>query len=345
MAFERFKQFKIDDLIAKNPAEPRDLSRFMVLNRKTQTIDHKVFRDLPQYLKKGDTLVINNSKVFPAKIFARKSTGGRLELLLVRQLEDPSCWAVLLREYKKGTELVFEEGLRGTIVGSTAQAEAIIKFNSDDILPYTHKYGHMPLPHYIEKARKHAGLPQEIETDKDRYQTVYAKDEGSIAAPTAGFHFTEELLNKIKEMGVNVVYVTLHVGWGTFRPLRGEPQEHKMLGELAQISKETADIINQTKKNGGRVISVGTTSTRTLESFANPDGTISEGKKWTDLFIYQGYKFKTVDALITNFHFPDSTPLCMVCAMAGEDYIYRAYSEAVEQKYRFYSFGDSMIIL
>lgn len=346
MAFERFKQFKIDDLVAKNPAEPRDSSRLMVLNRAQQTVEHKIFRDLPQYLKKGDTLVINNSKVFPAKIFARKSTGGKMEILLVRQTQqDPYSWAVLVREYKKGTELIFEEGLRGTIVGNTPQNEAIIKFNSADILPYTHKYGHMPLPHYIEKARKHAGLPQEIETDKARYQTVYAKNEGSIAAPTAGFHFTDNVFAELKEKGVNIAYVTLHVGWGTFRPLRGEPEEHKMLGELAHMPKETADIINKTKREGGRLISVGTTSTRTIESFANEDGTVNEGKKWTDLFIYQGYKFKAVDVLITNFHFPDSTPLCMVCAMAGEDFIYNAYKQAVEQKYRFYSFGDSMIIL
>jgi len=346
MAFERFKQFKVDDLIAKNPAEPRDSCRMMVVNRKEHKIEHKIFRDLPQYLQKGDTIVINDSKVFPAKIFARKSTGGKIEILLVRQLEsDPYSWKVLLREYKQGMELYLEDGLKGVITGNTPQSEAIIKFNSDDILPYTHKYGHMPLPHYVEKARKHAGMPEEIESDKDCYQTVYAKKEGSIAAPTAGFHFTNNLLEEIKTMGVNVVYVTLHVGWGTFRPLKGEPEQHKMLGELAQLPQETADIINQTKKDGKRLISVGTTSTRTIESFADENGFLKEGKKWTDLFIYPGYKFKAIDSLITNFHFPDSTPLCMVCAMAGEDFIYEAYRQAVEQKYHFYSFGDSMIIL
>jgi S-adenosylmethionine:tRNA ribosyltransferase-isomerase len=203
----------------------------------------------------------------------------------------------------------------------------------------------MPLPIYIEKARKHAGLPKAIDGDKDRYQTVYADKEGSIAAPTAGFHFTPELLAKLKNAGVNIAYVTLHVGWGTFKPLRTEPGEHKMLAELAEIPPQTAALINQTKAAGGRVIPVGTTSTRTLESFADAQGRVEAGSKWTDLFIYEGYKFKTADALITNFHFPDSTPLCMACAFAGEDFIYNAYSQAVEQKYRFYSFGDAMLIL
>ncbi len=345
MAFERFKQFNVDELIAKNPADPRDSSRLMVLNRKEQTIEHKIFRDLPQYLKKGDIIVINNSKVFPAKIMATKETGGKLEVLLVRQMENPKQWAVLLRSYKQGQKLNFEDGVFATIIGNTPQGEAVLEFNTDDLLPYTHKHGHMPLPHYIEKARKHAGLPTEIVTDKERYQTVYAQNEGSIAAPTAGFHFTQELLQKIKDMGVTVAYVTLHVGWGTFKPLRGEPQEHKMLAELAELSPETAALINEAKAKGGRLFSVGTTSTRTLESFADASGVLSSGKKWADLFIYPGYKFKAVDSIITNFHFPDSTPLCLVSAAATEDFIFKAYSEAVSNKYRFYSFGDSMLIL
>lgn len=345
MAFERFKKFNVDDLIAKNPADPRDSSRMMVLNRKNHTIEHKIFRDLPSFLKKGDTIIMNKSKVFPAKIFAHKETGGKIEILLVRQLEDKFSWAVLLREYKPGTKLVFEDNLKGEVVGNTDAGEAIIKFNTDDILPWTHKHGLMPLPPYIEKARKHAGLSKSIETDKERYQTIYAQVEGSIAAPTAGFHFTQELLSKIKDMGVNIDYVTLHVGWGTFKPLRGEPTEHKMLAELAEMTQDTADLINKTKANGGRLFSVGTTSTRTIESFADETGKVSSGKKWTDLFIYQGYKFKAIDALITNFHFPDSTPLCMVSALAGEDFIYEAYTQAVAKKYRFYSFGDSMLIL
>jgi len=339
MAFERFKKFNIDELIAQNPVEPRDSSRLMVLDRAAQTIQHKHFYDLPQFLRGGDTLVINNSKVFPAKIFAKKSTGGKIEILLVRQLEDKYSWAVLLREYKPGMQIIFEDGLSAEITGNTPDGEAVIKFNTPDILPYARKHGHMPLPPYIEKARAHSGLPKAIESDKEKYQTVYAREEGSIAAPTAGFHFTQNLLDKIKAMGVNVVYITLHVGWGTFKPLRGEPAQHQMLAELAEITPEAAAIINNTHKNGGRVISVGTTSTRTLESFAG-----GAGQKWTDLFIYDNYKFKIVDALITNFHFPDSTPLCLASAFAGEDFIYQAYTQAVARKYRFYSFGDAMII-
>ena len=347
MAFERFKQFNIDNLIAKNPAEPRDSSRMMILNRADKSISHKHFRDLPQFLKPGDTIVINNSKVFPAKLFASKDSGGKIEVLLVRQLPDIYSWAALLREYKEGMRLNFEDGLSAVVTGNTPQGEAVIKFNAADILPYAHKHGHMPLPPYIEKARKHAGLPKGIESDKEKYQTVYADGgkEGSIAAPTAGFHFTPELLQRIKDMGVNVVYVTLHVGWGTFKPLRTEPAQHQMLAELAEIPPQTAEAINKTRQNGGRVIAVGTTSTRTLESFADANGLVRPGQKWTDLFIYEGYKFKAIDALITNFHFPDSTPLCLACAFAGEDFIYNAYEQAVAQKYRFYSFGDAMLIL
>ncbi|MDR1684821.1 MAG: tRNA preQ1(34) S-adenosylmethionine ribosyltransferase-isomerase QueA [Elusimicrobiota bacterium] len=342
MAFERFKQFNVDNLIAKNPADPRDTSRLMVLNRADGGIQNKIFRDLPQFLKAGDTIVINNSKVFPAKIFARKETGGKAELLLVRQLEDKYSWAALTREYKPGQKLYFEDGLEAQVTGNTPAMEAVIKFNRADILPYARKYGQMPLPPYIEKARAHAGLPKAIAHDKEKYQTVYADIEGSIAAPTAGFHFTEPLLAQIKAMGVNVVYITLHVGWGTFKPLRGKPAEHVMLAELAEISGRAAAVINNTK---GRVISVGTTSTRTLESFADANGKLQPGQKWTDLFIHGDYKFKIVDALITNFHFPDSTPLCLASAFAGEDFIYKAYKSAVEQNYRFYSFGDAMLIL
>lgn len=345
MAFERFEKFNVDDLIAKNPAEPRDSSRLMILNRAQKSVEHKIFRDLPQYLKAGDTLVINNSKVFPAKLFAKKETGGKTEILLVRPLEDKSRWAVLLRQFKAGARIIFEEGLEGVLESATKEGEGVIAFNTKDILPYAQKYGHMPLPVYIEKARARGGLPKAIESDREKYQTVYAKYDGSIAAPTAGFHFTSQLLQKLKENGVNIAYVTLHVGWGTFKPLRTEPQKHKMLPELAQMPQETADIINKTKARKGRVICVGTTSARTVESFALPEGTMQSGQKWADIFIYEGYKFKALDALITNFHFPHSTPLCMVSALAGEDFIYRAYGLAVENKYRFYSFGDAMLIL
>ncbi len=344
MAFERFKQFNIDPLIAKQPATPRDSSRLMVLHRDGQTIENRIFRDIHEYFRPGDVLVLNNTKVFPAKLFAHKQTGGKVEILLVRPQQNPRVWTALTRDYKENAELDFGGGLSGKMLGKTENNEVLIEFNQDDILPFCREHGFMPLPVYIEKARKHEGLTPSLSTDKERYQTVYAKHEGSIAAPTAGFHFTDGLLQKLQDKGVKIVYITLHVGWGTFKPLRGEPQQHKMLAELGEISPETAQTVNEARRAGKRVFSVGTTSTRTLESFTE-NGVTASGKKWTDLFIYPGYQFKAIDCFITNFHFPDSTPLCMVTAFAGEDFIYRAYSEAVEKKYRFYSFGDSMMIL
>ncbi len=345
MAFERFKKLDLDPLIAKQPATPRDSSRQMVLHRDTHTIEHRIFRDIHEYFNPGDALVINNTKVFPAKLFGRKSTGGKVEVLLVRPLQNPRIWAVLTREYKEGLTLDFGDGLLGKMIGTTPDKEFLLEFNEADILPFCHAHGQMPLPQYIEKARKHSGLSASIETDKERYQTVYAKYEGSIAAPTAGFHFTPELLQKLRDKGVHICYITLHVGWGTFKPLRGEPTEHKMLAELGEVSQETADTLNAVRAAGKRVFSCGTTSTRTLESFTDDKHLTHAGKQWTDLFIYPGYHFKAIDCLITNFHFPDSTPLCMTSAFAGEDFIYEAYLQAVEKKYRFYSFGDSMMIL
>lgn len=344
MAFERFKKFNIDPLIAKQPATPRDSARLMVLHRDTQIIEHRIFRDIHEYFNAGDVLVLNNTKVFPAKLFAHKKTGGKVEILLVRPQKDPHVWTVLTRDYKENAELDFGGGLSGKMLGKTENNEVLVQFNQEDILPFCHAHGLMPLPVYIEKARKHEGMSPSLAGDKERYQTVYAKYEGSIAAPTAGFHFTEELLQKLKDKGVQIAYITLHVGWGTFKPLRGEPQQHHMLAELAEVPPETAAAVNAARAAGKRIFSVGTTSTRTLESFTE-NGLTSTGKKWTDLFIYPGYQFKAIDCFITNFHFPDSTPLCMVTAFASEDFIYRAYSEAVEKKYRFYSFGDSMLLL
>lgn len=344
MAFERFKKFNIDPLIAKQPATPRDSARLMVLHRDSHTLEHRIFRDITAYFRPGDVLVLNNTKVFPAKLFAHKATGGKVEVLLVRPQADPHVWTVLTRDYKPQAELDFGDGLRGTMLGKTPQNEVLIRFNQEDILPFCHGHGLMPLPVYIEKARKHEGLTPSLSSDKERYQTVYAKWEGSIAAPTAGFHFTQELLDRLTAQGVQIVYITLHVGWGTFKPLRGEPQQHHMLPELAEVPADTAAAVNAARAAGKRIFSVGTTSTRTLESFTE-NGVTASGKKWTDLFIYPGYTFKAIDCLITNFHFPDSTPLCMVTALAGEDFVYRAYSEAVDHKYRFYSFGDSMLIL
>ncbi|MCL2887982.1 MAG: tRNA preQ1(34) S-adenosylmethionine ribosyltransferase-isomerase QueA [Elusimicrobia bacterium] len=340
--FERFHNLKIN--IARTPATPRDSAKLMVLNRAAKTIEHKIFRDIPSYFKPGDCLIINDTKVFPAKLFAKKPTGGKVEVLLVRPLQNPSEWTALMRDFKPGMELIFDDGLKATAQSVTGNNEVILKFNSDDVLSYANARGLMPLPQYIEKARKHDGMTAAIETDKERYQTVYARHEGSIAAPTAGFHFTPELLKKIEDGGVSVVRITLHVGWGTFKPLKTAPEKHQMLPELAEISAGTAAQINAARAAGKRVFSVGTTSTRTLESFTE-NGKTAAGQKWTDLFIYPGYKFKAIDALITNFHFPDSTPLCMAVAFADEDFIYKAYSEAVANNYRFYSFGDSMLIL
>ncbi|WP_424244878.1 S-adenosylmethionine:tRNA ribosyltransferase-isomerase [Elusimicrobium posterum] len=340
--FERFKDLKIN--IAKTPADPRDSAKLMVLNRENQTIEHRVFRDIYEYFKPGDCLVINDTKVFPAKLFAHKPTGGKVEVLLVRPQANPKEWAALMRDYKEGVSLSFSEGLSAIMKSRNENGEVILEFNNENVLPYALQHGLMPLPQYIEKARRDGGLSKSIEQDKERYQTVYAQHQGSIAAPTAGFHFTPELLEKIKKVGVNIVHVTLHVGWGTFKPLKGEPKEHQMLAEYAQISEETAQIISQTRAKGGRIVSVGTTSTRTLESFTQ-NGITESGAKWTNLFIYPGYKFKAIDCLITNFHFPDSTPLCMASAFATEDFVFKAYTQAVKNDYRFYSFGDSMLIL
>jgi len=340
--FEQFKNLKIN--IARAPATPRDSAKLMVLNRAARTIEHKIFRDIPSYFTPGDCLVINDTKVFPAKLFAKKPTGGKIEVLLARPLQNPSEWTALMRDFKPGMELIFDGGLKAAAQSPSENGEIILKFNSADVLGYARERGLMPLPQYIEKARKHDGMSASVETDKERYQTVYAEHEGSIAAPTAGFHFTPELLKKIEDAGVNVARITLHVGWGTFKPLKTAPEKHKMLAELAEISAGTAAKINAARKAGKKIFSVGTTSTRTLESFTE-NGLTSAGQKWTDLFIYPGYEFKAVDALITNFHFPDSTPLCMAAAFAGEDFIFKAYAEAVKNNYRFYSFGDSMLIL
>lgn len=345
MAFERFKQLDLDPLIAKQPATPRDSSKQIVLHRDSHTIEHRIFRDIHEYFNPGDALVINNTKVFPAKLYAHKPTGGKIEVLLVRPTTNASTWAVLTRDYKQGLTLDFGNGLLGTMVDRNETNEVIISFNQEDILPFCDAHGLMPLPQYIEKARKHDGMSPSIETDKERYQTVYAKHKGSIAAPTAGFHFTPELLQKLKDKGVHICYITLHVGWGTFRPLRTEPEQHHMLAELGEISEETANLLNNVRVNHGRVFSCGTTSTRTLEALTDDNHITHAGKKWIDLFIYPGYKFKAIDCLITNLHFPDSTPLCMTSAFATEDFIYEAYVQAVANKYRFYSFGDSMLIL
>ena len=336
------KEFYYDlpeELIAQVPIQKRDESRLMVLDRKKQTIEHKIFKDILEYLKPGDCLVRNNTKVIPARIYGKKETGANVEFLLLNNIEG-DIWEAIVRPGNKlhiGTKVSFGEGLLDAEIlevmeGGTRKVKFTYSGIFNEILD---KIGLMPLPPYIHEELK----------EKDRYQTVYAKYQGSAAAPTAGLHFTEELLEKIKAKGVEIANVTLHVGIGTFRPVKVEKiEEHHMHSEHYYIKKEDAEKINNAKKNGGRIISVGTTSCRVLESIANENGLVQETEGDTSIFIYPGYKFKCIDALITNFHLPESTLLMLVSALAGKDYIMEAYKEAVEKKYRFFSFGDAMFI-
>lgn len=329
------------ELIAQTPVYPRDSSRLMVLNRDNGHVEHKVFHDLIDYLYPNDCLILNNTRVIPARIFGvKKETGAVVEFLLLKQSEN-NVWECLCKPGKRakiGTEFIFGEGLvECEIIDITDDGNRIIKFNCDSKEIYTilDKIGKMPLPPYITQELK----------DGERYQTVYSKELGSAAAPTAGLHFTEEMLEEIKNKGVKIGYVTLHVGLGTFRPVKvDDVKNHKMHSEHYQISKETADLINETKKNGGRVISVGTTSTRTLESVATKNGCICEDEDDTSIFIYPGYEFKCIDALVTNFHLPESTLIMLISAFAGYENVMNAYKTAVEEKYRFFSFGDAMFI-
>lgn len=330
------------NLIAQTPVEPRDSSRLMVLDKTSGEIEHRIFRDLTDYLHEGDCLVLNDTRVIPARIYGvKKETGALVEFLLLKQKEN-NCWECLCKPGKRakiGTEFVFGEGIVDCeVCDITEDGNRIIRFNCDskEIYNILDKIGKMPLPPYITEELKNS----------ERYQTVYSRELGSAAAPTAGLHFTKEMLKKIEDMGVKVCYVTLHVGLGTFRPVKvDDVTQHKMHSEHYQISKQTADIINQTKQNGRRVISVGTTSTRTLESVATKNGCICEDEDDTSIFIYPGYEFKCVDALVTNFHLPESTLIMLVSALAGYDNIMNAYKTAVEEKYRFFSFGDAMLIL
>lgn len=328
------------ELIAQVPIKNRSYSRLMVLDKMTGKIEHKHFFDIVDYLNKGDCLVINDTKVIPARLFGtKKETGAVIELLLLKQVGDKK-WETLVKPGKKaknGTEIVFKENLlEGKIVETLDSGNRIIEFNYNGIFEeILDKLGEMPLPPYIHEKLE----------DRDRYQTVYASHPGSAAAPTAGLHFNEEVFNKLKEKGVNVAKITLHVGLGTFRPVKVEfIEDHKMHSEYYDISQEAANLINQTKQNGGRIISVGTTSTRTLESVADDNGYIESKSGWTDIFIYPGYKFKIIDGLITNFHLPESTLIMLVSTFAGKDHTMNAYKIAVEEKYRFFSFGDAMFI-
>ncbi len=331
-----------ESLIAQQPLEPRDHSRLMVLSKDNDTIEHKHFYNICDYFKPGDCLILNNTRVLPARIYGiKKGTGANVEFLLLKQIEN-DLWETLAgpgKRAKEGSEFVFGDGIAEAKVESVLEnGNRIIRFSydkNDNIFNILDKIGQMPLPHYITEELK----------DKERYQTVYSKELGSAAAPTAGLHFTPDLLEKISNMGVNIGYVTLHVGIGTFRPVKAEKiEDHQMHSEHYHLPKETADLINKTKANGGRVIAVGTTSCRTLESAATFCGEIREDDRNTDIFIYPGYKFKCIDGLITNFHLPESTLIMLVSAFYGYEKTLSAYKTAVEDKYRFFSFGDSMII-
>jgi len=329
------------ELIAQDPLLVRSESRLLALNRNNGSIQHSKFDHICTYLKAGDCLVLNNTKVLPARLFGiKKSTGATIELLLLKRITD-TTWETLVKPGKKakvGTKISFGNGMmEGVIEEVCNDGNRKIKFTYDGIFEeILEQLGEMPLPPYITHKLK----------DQNRYQTIYAKEQGSAAAPTAGLHFTKELLTKIEAMGVTICYVTLHVGLGTFRPVKVEDVSlHKMHTELYEVTEETARIINESKNNGNRVICVGTTSCRTLESAADENGIIHAGRKDTDIFMYPGYQFKVMDGLITNFHLPESTLLMLVSAFSTKDYIFNAYNEAIKEKYRFFSFGDAMIIV
>ena len=329
------------ELIAQEPLKDRSSSRLLVLHRDSGEIEHKIFRDVKDYLKKGDCLVINDTKVMPARLIgARKNTGARVEILLLVR-KDMDTWEVLTypgKKAKPGDVIVFGDGrLEAEILEIIEGGNRIVKFRYDGVFEtILDELGEMPLPPYITHKLE----------DKNRYQTVYAVHEGSAAAPTAGLHFTKELLEEIKEMGVEIAHVTLHVGLGTFRPVKVEDvTNHEMHSEYYVVEQAEADKINNARKNGGRIISVGTTSTRTLESVTDENGVVHAGSGWTKIFIYPGYKFKAVDCLITNFHLPESTLIMLVAAMVGREKILETYKTAVREKYRFFSFGDAMFIV
>ena len=329
-----------EELIAQDPLEDRSSSRLMVLDKETGNVEHHVFKEIIDYLNPGDCLVINDTKVLPARLYGNKvGTDAKIEVLLLKRREK-DVWEALVKPGKKckpGTVINFGDGiLTGEVIDVVEEGNRLIKFNYEGIFEEVlDRLGEMPLPPYITHKLK----------DKSRYQTVYAKYEGSAAAPTAGLHFTKELLKKIREKGVKIAHVTLHVGLGTFRPVKVDNiLEHHMHSEFYMVDEEDANLINTCKENGGRIISVGTTSTRTLETVTDENGVVHEGSGWTQIFIYPGYKFKAIDCLITNFHLPESTLIMLVSALAGREKVLNAYEIAVKEKYRFFSFGDAMFI-
>ena len=329
-----------EELIAQTPLQQRDTSRLMVLDRNTGEVNHRHFYDVMEYLQPGDCLVMNDSRVLPARLLGHRPTGGAVEILLLRDLGDKK-WECLCKPGRKmqvGSEVVFGDGELSAVVREVQEdGNRIVEFSYDGIfLEVLERLGKMPLPPYIK-----AEL-----ADQERYQTVYSREVGSAAAPTAGLHFTAELLDAIRAKGVKTACVTLHVGLGTFRPVKVDNVEsHRMHSELCMMGEETAKILNETKASGGRIVCVGTTSCRTLESLVNEDGSFTPASKWTDIFIYPGYEFKAMQGLITNFHLPESTLVMLVSAFAGKEHVLAAYDKAVEEKYRFFSFGDAMLIL
>nr|UWG88316.1 MAG: Queuosine biosynthesis protein [Bacteriophage sp.] len=329
------------ELIAQDPLEDRSSSRLMVLDKITGEVEHRHFKDITEYLRPGDCLVINNTKVIPARLYGvKEGTEAKIEILLLKRKEN-DIWETLVKPGKKckiGTKIVFGEGiLTGEVVDIVEEGNRLIQFHYEGIFEaILDRLGQMPLPPYITHQLQ----------DKNRYQTVYAKYDGSAAAPTAGLHFTPELLQQVRDMGVEIAEVTLHVGLGTFRPVKEtDVLKHHMHSEFYKIEQSEADKINKAKKEGHRVIAVGTTSTRTLESAADENGFLTEKSGWTEIFIYPGYQFKVIDALITNFHLPESTLVMLVSALAGREHVLAAYETAVEEKYRFFSFGDAMLII
>ena len=329
-----------EELIAQDPLEDRSSSRLMVLDKETGDVEHKIFKDIVDYLQPGDCLVVNNTKVIPARLYgAKEGTCAKIEILLLKRREN-DIWETLVKPGKKckpGTKIIFGDGLlTGEIIDVVEEGNRLIQFHYEGIFEeILDQLGQMPLPPYITHQLQ----------DKNRYQTVYAKYDGSAAAPTAGLHFTPELLEKVKSMGVEIAEVTLHVGLGTFRPVKvTNVLEHHMHSEFYRIEQSEADKINKAKKEGHRVIAVGTTSTRTMESAADENGMLRECSGWTEIFIYPGYQFKVIDALITNFHLPESTLVMLVSALAGREHVLSAYEKAVEERYRFFSFGDAMFI-
>ena len=328
-----------EELIAQTPLERRDSSRLLHLDKTTGELEHRHFYELLDYLREGDCMVFNDSRVLPARLIGARPTGGSVELVLLRDLGE-GRWECLSRPGRKtrpGTEILFGNGeLKATVESVAEGGNRIVRFDYEGIfLEVLERLGKMPLPPYIK---------EELQ-DNERYQTVYSREIGSAAAPTAGLHFTKELMEKIAAKGVKLCYVTLHVGLGTFRPVKAEEiEDHEMHSEFCIIPEETARIVSETKKKGGRVIAVGTTSCRTLESFAREDGSLPATSGWTNIFIYPGYTFKCVDALVTNFHLPESTLIMLVSALAGREHVLHAYEEAVKERYRFFSFGDAMFI-